>query len=120
VCLPQEHDFAGPTQPLDEYKEKQDVTAPPAPVKPGTTLDVPIHGEKTNVLFHATPTLSLSDTVFASFEQKATALCAGIFAAIVVLGRILGGGSLWALLLIAASVATGVWYWCEGIMKEAR
>lgn len=45
----QENDFASPTQPLDEYKEKQDVTAPPAPVKPGTTVDVPIRGEKTNV-----------------------------------------------------------------------
>jgi hypothetical protein len=45
----QENDFASPTQPMDEYKEKQDVTAPPAPVKPGTTVDVPIRGEKTNV-----------------------------------------------------------------------
>ncbi|KAA8895153.1 hypothetical protein FN846DRAFT_997659 [Sphaerosporella brunnea] len=115
-----EHDFASPTQPLDEYKENQDVTAPPAPIRPGTTADVPIHGEKTNVLFYATPTLSLSDTVFASFEQKATTLCVGIFALILVLGRILGGGSLWALFLIAASVAGGVWYWCIGIMQEAR
>ena len=44
-----ERDFAGPTQPIEEYSEKQDVTAPPEPVKPGTTADVPIRGEKTNV-----------------------------------------------------------------------
>jgi Ca2+-dependent lipid-binding protein len=44
-----ERDFAGPTQPIEEYSDKQDVTAPPAPVKPGTTADVPIRGEKTNV-----------------------------------------------------------------------
>ncbi|KAI5798545.1 hypothetical protein FPQ18DRAFT_271877 [Pyronema domesticum] len=115
-----ERDFAGPTQPMDEYAEKQDITAPPAPVAPGTTVDVPIHGEKTNILFHATPTLSLSDTVFAGFEQKATILCAGIFGTILVLGKMLGGGSIWALILISAGVSGGVWYWCQGVMHEAR
>lgn len=116
----QSTDFASPTQPLHEYAQKQDVTAPPAPVKPGTTTDVPIKGEKTNILFHPTPTLSLTDTVFASFEQKATFLCVGIFGSIVVLGRILGGGSLWALLVLAGGVSSGVWYWAKSVMDEAR
>lgn len=72
------------------------------------------------MLFHATPTLSLSDTVFASFEQKAIFLCGGIFATILVLGKLLGGGSFWALALIAGSVSGGVWYWCRRVMDEAR
>jgi len=37
----------------NEYKHNQDVTAPPD-VMEGTTSDVPIHGEKTNILFHPT------------------------------------------------------------------
>jgi Ca2+-dependent lipid-binding protein len=41
-------EFAQPTQSREEYAEKQDETAPPAPVKPHTTTDVPIRGEKTN------------------------------------------------------------------------
>jgi hypothetical protein len=47
-----------PSQSLADYKEAQDVTAPPDPVAEGTTSDVPIHGEKTNVLFHPTPSVS--------------------------------------------------------------
>jgi len=62
----------------------------------------------------------LGDTVFASFERKATVLCGGIFVTILVLGKLLGGGSLWALVLIAGSVSGGVWYWCRGVMDEAR
>lgn len=38
----------------EEYREAFDVTAPPDPVARGTTSDVPIHGEATNVLFHPT------------------------------------------------------------------
>lgn len=115
-----ESDFSGPTQSIEEYAKKQDVTAPPAPMKPHTTTDVPIRGEKTNILFHPTPTLSLTDTVFASFEEKAGYLCVGIFVAILGLGKILGGGSIWALLLVASAVTGGVWYWCKGLMDEAR
>lgn len=31
----------------EEYSHNQDITAPPDPVAPGSTSDVPIHGEKT-------------------------------------------------------------------------
>lgn len=112
--------YTDATQNEKDYAEKQDVTAPPDPVAPHTTTDVPIHGEKTNILFHPTPTLSLSDTVFATFEQRAVTLCGGIFAAIVVLGYIIGGGSFFSLLVMGAGVSGGVWYWAKGVMDEAR
>ncbi|TGZ83248.1 hypothetical protein EX30DRAFT_329320 [Ascodesmis nigricans] len=114
------HDFAQPTQSRDEYAEKQDVTAPPEPTKPRTTTDVPIRGEKTNILLHPTPTLSLEDTVFASFEQKVGGLCVGILTVIVVLGKVLAGAGLVSSVFIGCIVAGCVWYWAQGVMKEAR
>lgn len=54
-CTVNQRDFAGPTQSMEEYAEKQDVTAPPAPIRPGTTADIPIRGEKTNVSSPPTP-----------------------------------------------------------------
>jgi Ca2+-dependent lipid-binding protein len=114
------HDFAQPTQEHKEYSEKQDVTAPPEPTKPHTTTDIPIRGEKTNILLHPTPSLSLEDTVFASFEQKAGGLCIGIFATIVVLGKVLGGSSIFLSGFIGLLVAGGVWYWAQGVMQEAK
>lgn len=126
MSLPDEHhgissnDFAQPTQDHEEYKEKQDVTAPPQPTKPGTTTDVPIKGEKTNILLHPTPSLSLEDTVFVGFEKKAGALCVGIVAVVVVLGKVLGGMGIFVSGLIGSLVGGGVWYWAQGVMKEAR
>ncbi|KAI5799888.1 hypothetical protein EDC01DRAFT_648048 [Geopyxis carbonaria] len=115
-----QNDFAQATQSREEYAQKQDVTAPPAPLKTNTTADVPISGEKTNILVHPTPTLSLEGTVFAGFEQKVTTLCLGIFGAILVGGKLLGGGSLFSLFLISSGVAGSVWYWARGVMDEAR
>lgn len=114
------NDYAQPTQDLEEYTEKQDRTAPPAPIEKNTTTDVPIRGEKTNILLHQTPSLSLEDTVFASFEQKVGGLCIGIVATIVVLMKVLGGTSIWLSSFIGSLVAGGVWYWAHGLMQEAR
>lgn len=61
-------------QNLSEYKENQDVTAPPDPIAEGTTSDVPIHGEKTNILFHPTPTISYKP-MFDQLEKRATGVC---------------------------------------------
>ncbi|KAK6429949.1 hypothetical protein LTR95_013898, partial [Oleoguttula sp. CCFEE 5521] len=52
-----------------EYKEKQDITAPPDPVAEGSTSDVPIHGEKTNILFHPTPSVSY-EPMFNRMEER--------------------------------------------------
>ncbi|KAI9733708.1 MAG: hypothetical protein M1834_003313 [Cirrosporium novae-zelandiae] len=101
-----------------EYKYNQDVTAPPDPVAEGTTSDVPIHGEKTNILFHPTPSVSY-EPMFAMLEKQAGFLCIGIFAAIVFLGKFFGG-SLWGLIPLGGCVVSGVWLWMKEVVRSGR
>ncbi|KAL2195876.1 hypothetical protein P885DRAFT_61646 [Corynascus similis CBS 632.67] len=103
----------------EEYRVAQDVTAPPDPVAEGATSDVPIHGEKTNVLFHPTPSVSY-EPMFASIEARTNVLCAFVFLGIVFLGKALGGGSLWALVPLAAAVASGVFLWAKDLIRQGR
>ncbi|KAL2174305.1 uncharacterized protein P884DRAFT_250167 [Thermothelomyces heterothallicus CBS 202.75] len=103
----------------EEYRIAQDVTAPPDPVAEGATSDVPIHGEKTNVLFHPTPSVSY-EPMFASIEARANVLCAFVFLAIVFLGKALGGGSLWALVPLGAAVVSGVFLWAKDLIRQGR
>ncbi|RPB08324.1 hypothetical protein P167DRAFT_512393 [Morchella conica CCBAS932] len=110
---------SSPTQSQEEYAKTQDVTAPPAPIAPGTTSDVPIHGEKTNILFHPTPSLSLRGTVFHDLEKRATTLCGILFVSIVVLGRILTQGSIIGLLIVAAGVSSYIFYWTKNLVEES-
>ncbi|KAJ5544269.1 hypothetical protein N7513_007080 [Penicillium frequentans] len=105
-------------QELPEYKEKQDITAPPDPIAEGTTSDVPIRGEKTNVLFHPTPTISYAP-MFKQLEKQATKLCIGIPVAIIVLGRAFGA-SLWGLIPLAACIASGVWLWVQEVIRSGK
>lgn len=70
------------TQSGEEYRKNQDITAPPDPVEPGSTSDVPIHGEKTNILFHPTPSVSY-EPFFAALETRATILTGVVFVATV-------------------------------------
>lgn len=102
----------------EEYRYAQDVTAPPDPVEPGTTSDVPIHGEKTNVLFHPTPSVSY-EPMYASIEARANVLCAGIFGAVVLMGKLFGG-SLWGLFPLGACVASGVFLWVKEVVRQGR
>ncbi|KAI9656082.1 MAG: hypothetical protein M1829_000437 [Trizodia sp. TS-e1964] len=102
----------------EEYKRTQDITAPPDPVAPNSTADVPIHGEKTNILFHPTPSISYEPT-FQRLEQRAWIICIGILAAIVILGKIFGG-SLWGLFPTGVVVATGVWLWMKEVVRSGR
>ncbi|RPB05375.1 hypothetical protein L873DRAFT_1662648 [Choiromyces venosus 120613-1] len=111
---------SSPTQPHDEYARKQDVTAPPEPIAPHSATDVPIHGEKTNVLFHPTPSLSLEHTVFKQVEKQSTLLCLGIFMSIILLGRFLLGSSVIGLLTTASLVSSAVYYWARNLAEEAR
>ncbi|KAI9844546.1 MAG: hypothetical protein M1837_005505 [Sclerophora amabilis] len=101
-----------------EYKENQDVTAPPDPIHPDTTSDVPIHGEKTNILFHPTPSVSYEPS-FQSLEKRAGALCVGVLVAVILLGKTFGG-SLWGLIPTAACVASGIWLWMKEVVRSGR
>ena len=101
-----------------EYKEKQDITAPPDPVATGSTSDVPIHGEKTNILFHPTPSVSYEPT-FASLEKKTGGLCIGILVTVILLGKMFGG-SLYGLIPLAMCVASGVWLWMKEVVRSGR
>ncbi|KAJ5138751.1 uncharacterized protein N7515_003599 [Penicillium bovifimosum] len=105
-------------QDLGDYKESQDVTAPPDPIAEGTTSDVPIRGEKTNVLFHPTPTVSYQP-MFKALEKRATALCIGILVAVIVLGRTFGG-SLWGLIPLAFCISSAVWLWAQEVIRSGR
>lgn len=102
----------------EEYRENQDITAPPDPVATGSTSDVPIHGEKTNILFHPTPSVSY-EPMYAIIEQRATILCAGIFFAIIFMGKFFGG-SLWGLIPLAICVASGVFLWMKDLVRQGR
>ncbi|KAI1841973.1 hypothetical protein JX265_003020 [Neoarthrinium moseri] len=106
------------TQSGEEYRYNQDVTAPPDPVATGSTSDVPIHGEKTNVLFHPTPSVSY-EPMFAVIEQKATILCAGIFFGIILVGKFFGGRLL-GLIPLAICVASGVFLWMKDLVRQGR
>ncbi|KAK3297724.1 uncharacterized protein B0H64DRAFT_339646 [Chaetomium fimeti] len=108
-----------PSQSGEAYRVAQDITAPPDPIAEGSTSDVPIHGEKTNVLFHPTPAVSYEPT-YAAIEARANVLCAGLFLGVVVLGRVLGGGSWWVLVLLGAGVASGVGLWARDVVRRGR
>lgn len=106
------------TQSGEEYRNTQDITAPPDPVEPGSTSDVPIHGEKTNILFHPTPSISY-EPMYQSLEQRTTLLVAGIFLAIVVLGKMFGG-SVYGLIPLGACIASGVFLWMKEVVRSGR
>ncbi|KAH6656410.1 hypothetical protein BKA67DRAFT_654749 [Truncatella angustata] len=106
------------TQSGEEYRYNQDVTAPPDPVTNGSTSDVPIRGEKTNILFHPTPSVSY-EPMFDIIEQRTTILCAGIFFAIVLVGKLFGGRLL-GLIPLAICVASGVFLWMKDLLRQGR
>ena len=106
------------SQKNNEYAHNQDITAPPDPVEPGTTSDVPIHGEKTNILFHPTPSISY-EPFFASMEKQAGILCAGIFIGIVILGRMFGARLL-GLVPLGGCISSGVWLWMKEVVRSGR
>lgn len=102
----------------EEYRNNQDITAPPDPVHPGSTSDVPIHGEKTNILFHPTPSVSY-EPMYVALEKRAAALCAGVLIAIVVLGRMFGG-ALYGLIPLAMCVSSGIFLWMKELIRKGR
>ncbi|GAO18451.1 hypothetical protein UVI_02042350 [Ustilaginoidea virens] len=102
----------------EEYRYAQDVTAPPEPVQEGATTDVPIQSEKTSVLFFKTPSVSY-EPMFATLERKGNVLCAGIFVAIILVGRVFGGNLL-GLFPLAFCVSSGVFVWIKDLIRQGR
>lgn len=94
------------------------MTAPPDPVEPGSTSDVPIHSEKTNVTFFKTPSVSY-EPMFEALEQRANILCAGIFFGIVIVGKFFGG-ALYGLVPLGFCVASGVFLWVKDLITQGR
>ena len=84
----------------------------------GSTSDVPIHGEKTNILFHPTPSVSY-EPMFASLETRAGGFCIGVFFATVLLGKMFGG-SLKGLIPLAACIVSGIWLWMKEVVRSGR
>lgn len=107
-----------PSQSNPEYKHNQDITAPPDPVAEGSTSDVPLHGEKTNILFHPTPSVSY-EPMFAALEKRAAGLCIGVFLAVVIFGKLFGG-SLKGLIPTAACITSGIWLWMKEVVRSGR
>ncbi|TKX19683.1 C2 domain-containing protein 4 [Elsinoe australis] len=101
-----------------EYGHNQDITAPPDPVEPGSTSDVPIHGEKTNILFHPTPSVSY-EPMFATLERRAGILCIGLFLGTIIIGNMFGG-ALKGLIPLGACLASGVWLWMKEVVRSGR
>jgi len=102
----------------EEYRYNQDITAPPDPVVAGATSDVPIQGEKTNILFHPTPSISY-EPMYTILEQRANMLCVGIFFAIVIVGKAFGGRLL-GLIPLGFCVASGVFLWIKDLIRQGR
>ncbi|KAK5086662.1 hypothetical protein LTR05_003830 [Lithohypha guttulata] len=107
-----------PSMKNPEYREKQDILSPPDPVAEGATSDVPIHGEKTNILFHPTPSISY-EPMFDSLEKRATALSVGILLSIIVVGKMFGG-ALKGLIPLAFCIASAVYLWMREVVRSGR
>jgi hypothetical protein len=58
--------------------------------------------------------------MFASIEARANVLCVGVFLGVVFIGKALGGGSLWALVPLAAAVASAVFLWAKDLIRQGR
>ena len=101
-----------------EYAHNQDITAPPDPVEPGSTSDVPIHGEKTYILFHPTPSISY-EPMYASLEKSTLALAGGVMIAIIVLGKMFGG-ALYGLIPLGMCVGSGIFLWMKELVRKGR
>jgi hypothetical protein len=121
TCLPASNSQkikTSPDQPYEEYRRNQDITAPPDPIAEGTVSDVPIHGEKTNVLFHPTPSVSY-EPMFKIVEQRAGIVCIGVFLSILIPGHLAEGSLKW-LFPLAFCVASAVWLWMKDVIKRGR
>jgi Ca2+-dependent lipid-binding protein len=57
--------------------------------------------------------------MYEAIEARANVLCAGIFFAIVLIGRLFGG-SLWGLFPLASVIVSGVFLWMKDLIRRGR
>jgi hypothetical protein len=57
--------------------------------------------------------------MFEALETRSTVLCAGIFIAIVVLGKMFGG-ALYGLVPLGACISSGVYLWMKEVVRSGR
>lgn len=57
--------------------------------------------------------------MYAAVEARANVLCAAIFLAIVLIGKMFGG-SLWGLFPLGACIASGVFLWMKDLVRQGR
>ena len=110
----------------DEARQPQeDSTGHEAPTnqdepKAGATDDVPIGGEKSNVLFQPTPSVNF-DRVFETLEHDSQRAAYTIFAAIVILDWLFIGGGVKGFILSmfpASGVAAGIYFILTTVGKQ--
>jgi hypothetical protein len=97
---------------------RSDITAPRDPVEPGSTSDVPIRGEKTNIRFHPTPSVSY-EPMYEVLEKRTTILCAGVLLAIIVVGKMFGG-ALYGLMPLGICILPGIYLWMKELVRKGR
>lgn len=57
--------------------------------------------------------------MFVALEKQAGAVCVGVFAAIIILGKMFGG-SLWGLIPLGSCVTSGIWLWMKEVVRSGR
>jgi Ca2+-dependent lipid-binding protein len=106
------------TQSGKEYAQIKDITAPPDPIAPGSTSDVPINGEKTNILFHPTPSVSY-EPMYQALKTLASLLAVSVLITIVVLGKMFGG-ALYGLIPLGMCISSGIFLWMKEVVRSGR
>jgi Ca2+-dependent lipid-binding protein len=102
----------------EEYRKTQDDTAPPDAV-PGTTDDVPLKGEATNVLFHPTPAVDFAEG-YKLLEKYTSSLCLMIIIGIIVATWLFRKYGFIGSVVTSIAVSGGVWFWMKRIQEEAE
>lgn len=113
TTVPMTSDMSG-----EEYRHAQDIMAPPDPVQPGSTSDVPIRSEKTSILFYKTPSVSY-EPMFEMLEMRASFLALGLFLGISVFGSIFGA-RIWGIVPLAGIVSCAVFLWVKDLIRQGR
>jgi hypothetical protein len=57
--------------------------------------------------------------MFAALEKQAGAVCVGLFAGVVILGKMFGG-KLFGLIPLAMCLTSGIWLWMKEVVRSGR